>query len=758
MFFNLDTFWKNQDNVGQEIMSQYMNDMTGGSIEYPMSFSLGSSGEQYDLIPPAAVGGPAGEMAPPVEAIGVPGLGKPIYPSMAYNYQPLTYGGLPDEQLWKDWTTEQFKDLGHLGLWGGGMLSGPIGGAFDLANAALYAMRDPNPYTHPLSKQLLGSDRENYYDMALAATASAFIPTIMPKSLSLGWLPGAGNKIDDLSGLWLYNKFLAPKVGDDVIRDVFRGASSHIDEWGRTLSGGIGKPLIDLFSSKSQKELSSEAMEILTETLPSNIFTKWWKGGDEVGPELLIGGKKYTAYTAREAGPEIFEEYSKETIRKQLLSDKAYNRFVNQFNEGMDLQFKDLKRYAKQYPEGFLKQFNEYISKIQDRQWIGPQGWGGGQNFTMTGTLGKGDSKIFYKGEDFSGWLQNNVTSSSGKYHYDNVIEFGITGSKINSKTVDEMIDIMNDVVGNTIDREAYETVINNTLNNRLSVKYFDPHDEIFGDAVASYRSNYGQILNRRKGFHKQRVIDIDGNIIDWHGPRPMHRDSPTQLAGDIKYSADLKKVHTEVPGTKGVYRTHDVGITTMVHEMKHLVQDNVINTLTPGFHIFNKKFKLHGNNYPEVLLRGLNENLKWKWSSLSANKKKFTDPQQFKEQTIEDYFSIIRGENYGISPQGIATRNLINNNPKLRKFYNKLGQFDTPDPYWIGAHPTRSVEIGAFMEEFRMKAGMRRMFEKWTPFGPLPGGGLPRKSLWDKMEQTVWGTSPLLLNEDTNPFSVTPR
>ena len=30
MFFNLDTFWKNQDNVGQEIMSQYMNDMTGG--------------------------------------------------------------------------------------------------------------------------------------------------------------------------------------------------------------------------------------------------------------------------------------------------------------------------------------------------------------------------------------------------------------------------------------------------------------------------------------------------------------------------------------------------------------------------------------------------------------------------------------------------------------------------------------------------------------------------------------------------------
>ena len=44
-------------------MSQYMNDYSGGSIEYPMSFSLGSSGEQYDLIPPAAVGGPAGEMA-----------------------------------------------------------------------------------------------------------------------------------------------------------------------------------------------------------------------------------------------------------------------------------------------------------------------------------------------------------------------------------------------------------------------------------------------------------------------------------------------------------------------------------------------------------------------------------------------------------------------------------------------------------------------------------------------------------------------
>ena len=355
MFFNLETFWKNQDAVGKEVMSQYKG-LGGSSIEYPQ---IGTTrGETYDHIPPTIdVEGPGGELAPPVETIGVPGLGKPIYPSMAYNYQPLTYGGLPEEQLWKDWTIENWKDLGHIGLWTGGMIGGPYGAAFDLANAIAYQHRDPNPYTNPLSKQLLTKDRTDYSDMRNLALLNMATPLFMPRSLSLKWLPGVGNKIDDLSGLWLYNKFLAPKVGDDILRDMFRGSSKTLDEWGRTLSGRIGKPLVDLFSSKSQREFSSESMQVLEDILPSNIFNHWFKKADEVGPEISIGGKTYTAVTAREAGPEIFEEYSKETIRKQLLSDKAYKRFVNQFNEGMDLQFKDLKRYAKDSPEAFTKLF-----------------------------------------------------------------------------------------------------------------------------------------------------------------------------------------------------------------------------------------------------------------------------------------------------------------------------------------------------------------------------------------------------------------
>ena len=126
---------------------------------------------------------------------------------------PTTHAGYTDKEEWKGSVKDSAIDLlVHGPLWVGGAIPHPFASAFDAANAGIYHYRD---------KKALRN----------LSLLNAAIPTLMPKKI-----PGK-NKISKL-----LNKYVIPKYGDDILRDVVRGKS--IKEASETLSGYIGQPLL----------------------------------------------------------------------------------------------------------------------------------------------------------------------------------------------------------------------------------------------------------------------------------------------------------------------------------------------------------------------------------------------------------------------------------------------------------------------------------------------------------------------------------
>lgn len=128
-------------------------------------------------------------------------------PAWAAYYKPYK-----DVKDYKDRVAGDFTNLIQGNLWAGGMVGGRWAPLFDLVNAAAYHTRG-----HDEGRNL--------------ALMSSIFPTIMPTKI-----PGS-NKISNF-----LNKWVIPKYGDDILRDIVRGPS--IKNASENLSGYIGQPLI----------------------------------------------------------------------------------------------------------------------------------------------------------------------------------------------------------------------------------------------------------------------------------------------------------------------------------------------------------------------------------------------------------------------------------------------------------------------------------------------------------------------------------
>lgn len=203
-----------------------------------------------------------------------------------------------DVEDYKDRVAEDYIDLLQGNLWAGGMVGGKFAPLFDLANAAMYHGRGI-----PSARNM--------------AVISSLIPTIAPRSMSFG-----NETLDKYLGMNLYNKFLAPKVGDDIVRDVIRGRSGKFDDLGRELSGhmftGAMKPHVGRFFTKNKMPFGFE-MGSLWDAVkkdPRAAFKRAF-AGDDVAWYTTSGKTGERAYHPG-TGPSVAETAARWHLNRRL--------------------------------------------------------------------------------------------------------------------------------------------------------------------------------------------------------------------------------------------------------------------------------------------------------------------------------------------------------------------------------------------------------------------------------------------------------
>ena len=227
-----------------------------------------------------------------------------------------------------------------------------------------------------------------------------------------------------------------------------------------------------------------------------------------------------------------------------------------------------------------------------------------------------------FKGQDLQEWINTNIYFNGGRYEKSNFF-----ANMNDPKYIDEMIDLMDDMVGNVTTREAYDAAVVNSITNNTNIR-FQSSKEITKDApgAIAYHSP-GSLVSRRE-FNKN----------NWHLNNQM---SPT-AGGSITHPNRL-------------------GGTTLIHEIKHQIQLDLTNVLTPGFHIFNIQNKIHTGYIPSVIT-GYRPGA----ALISESRKRIlgipVGPKKYYKVNLKNFYRNLQGERYLLSPQGMSTAFQVQN------------------------------------------------------------------------------------------------